>query len=218
VLIGQELDHEAAREQLESCLLTAKEMACGEESWLALADPWKAAKQGGVDGVHYPHDEHGPLSGVTEASLREMMKRASKQASAPPSAVNTESLDYTCTRDPLPSPPCVQGMPTDYLLGDVFEMFFDHDAAGSDPRVRAGAARVVGRVRGHAPCAAGYPRGRGQFGDVADAQEGVVFGSGGDGRGAQARRGDAQEDARHPHGAVSHRPARETNPLAPSPN
>ena len=36
VLIGQELDHEAAREQLESCLLTAKEMACGEESWLAL--------------------------------------------------------------------------------------------------------------------------------------------------------------------------------------
>lgn len=129
MLIGQELDHEAAREQLESCLLTAKEMACGEESWLALADPWKAAKQGGVDGVHYPHDEHGPLSGVTEASLREMMKRASKQASAPPSAVNTESLDYTCTRDPLPSPPCVQGMPTDYLLGDVFEMFFDHDAA-----------------------------------------------------------------------------------------
>ena len=104
VLIGQELDHEAAREQLESCLLTAKEMACGEESWLALADPWKAAKQGGVDGVHYPHDEHGPLSGVTEASLREMMKRASKQASAPPLAVNTESLDHTCTRDPLPLP------------------------------------------------------------------------------------------------------------------
>lgn len=104
MLIGQELDHEAAREQLESCLLTAKEMACGEESWLALADPWKAAKQGGVDGVHYPHDEHGPLSGVTEASLREMMKRASKQASAPPLAVNTESLDYTCTRDLLPLP------------------------------------------------------------------------------------------------------------------
>ena len=111
--------------------------------------------------MHYPHDEHGPLSGVTEASLREMMKRASKQASAPPSAVNTESLDYTCTRDPLPSPPCVQGMPTDYLLGDVFEMFFTPTppirsaSCWTDPRTRA----VRGRLSS---------RGRGQFGDVAD--------------------------------------------------
>ena len=40
VCIGRELDHEAARAQLEGCLLTTEEMAAGQEGWLALADPF----------------------------------------------------------------------------------------------------------------------------------------------------------------------------------
>ena len=40
VCIGRELDHEAASAQMEACLLTAKEMAAGEEGWLALPDPF----------------------------------------------------------------------------------------------------------------------------------------------------------------------------------
>ena len=42
VCIGRELDGEAARAQLEACLLTAEEMKINEESWLALADPFGA--------------------------------------------------------------------------------------------------------------------------------------------------------------------------------
>ena len=89
VCIGRALDHEAARAQLEACLLTHKEMAGGEESWRALADPyaWKATGDGGGEHrAHHGHEhehehdhEHDALSGVTEASLREMMKRASEQ-------------------------------------------------------------------------------------------------------------------------------------------
>jgi hypothetical protein len=40
VCIGRELDHEAARAQLAACLLTPEEMAMGQESWFALADPF----------------------------------------------------------------------------------------------------------------------------------------------------------------------------------
>ena len=40
VCIGRALDPEAARSQLEGCLLTTEEMAAGEKSWLALSDPW----------------------------------------------------------------------------------------------------------------------------------------------------------------------------------
>ena len=40
VCIGRDLDHEAARAQLEACLLTAEEMATGPKRWLALSDPF----------------------------------------------------------------------------------------------------------------------------------------------------------------------------------
>ena len=84
VCIGRDLDHAAGRAQLEACLLTKKEMVSGEESWLALADPWnEATEEGGEQegGEHGEREEHEPLSGVTEASLREMMRRASEQVS-----------------------------------------------------------------------------------------------------------------------------------------
>ena len=98
VCIGRELDREAASAQLEACLLTAEEMAEGEEShlafgkksWLDLPDPfataWEEAmaeghsahEHGHADGEH-PHgadDDAGQaaadalLSGMTEDSLR----------------------------------------------------------------------------------------------------------------------------------------------------
>jgi hypothetical protein len=40
VCIGRELDHAAAAAMLDGCLLTAEEMAAGEESWLSLVDPF----------------------------------------------------------------------------------------------------------------------------------------------------------------------------------
>ena len=40
VCIGRELDHKAATEQLEACLLTTDEMAVGKRRWLALTDPY----------------------------------------------------------------------------------------------------------------------------------------------------------------------------------
>ena len=46
VCIGRDLDHEAARAQLEACLLTAEEMATGPKSWLALSDPFVTATAG----------------------------------------------------------------------------------------------------------------------------------------------------------------------------
>jgi G3E family GTPase len=50
VCIGRELDSEAARVQLEPCLLTSDEMAASKESWLALADPFVPNWQ--VHGAH----------------------------------------------------------------------------------------------------------------------------------------------------------------------
>ena len=43
VCIGQDLEHEAVKEELDRCLLTDKEMAGGEESWAALPDPFREA-------------------------------------------------------------------------------------------------------------------------------------------------------------------------------
>ena len=51
VCIGRELDHQAARAQLDACLLTPDEMAAEKEKWLELADPfapaWEAMGGGG---------------------------------------------------------------------------------------------------------------------------------------------------------------------------
>ena len=65
VCIGRELDSEAANAQLEACLLTTEEMAAGEESWLALTDPF-SKQDSPDDGVEI-------VSGVTEANLRKFM-------------------------------------------------------------------------------------------------------------------------------------------------
>ena len=45
VCIGRSLDHTAAMEQLEECLLTATEMAAGKRRWLALKDPYADPKE-----------------------------------------------------------------------------------------------------------------------------------------------------------------------------
>lgn len=42
VCIGRELDHTAAKAALDACLLSEGDMACGQESWVALADPYAA--------------------------------------------------------------------------------------------------------------------------------------------------------------------------------
>ena len=71
VCIGRELDSEAANAQLEACLLTAEEMAAGEESWRALTDPF--ATQGSPDaGLEI-------VSGVTEANTRKFMGMTSAE-------------------------------------------------------------------------------------------------------------------------------------------
>ena len=100
VCIGREIEPEAASEQLAACLLTTEEMAAGEESWLALADPfapsWEAmggsGGGGNVEASQHQHQhqddqqqEHANrvgqlanemMSGATEANLRGIMALA----------------------------------------------------------------------------------------------------------------------------------------------
>ena len=65
VCIGQDLDHEAAQKELESCLLTDEEMAGGSKTWFGLKDPffeqWEGEqrKDGRVRG-----EDHGKLAKV----------------------------------------------------------------------------------------------------------------------------------------------------------
>ena len=65
VCIGRKVDHGAASAQLEACLLTAEEMAGGQESWLQLTDPF--AKEFAGRGGRM-------VSGVSEANLRKFME------------------------------------------------------------------------------------------------------------------------------------------------
>ena len=69
--------------------------ASGEEGWLALAEPlsWKEAI--GHAHEHSVHHEQSELSGVTEASLREMMRRASEQVS--PHQIEPQCHLWQCT-------------------------------------------------------------------------------------------------------------------------
>ena len=53
VCIGRELDGEAARDQLEACLLTAEEMTSSTESWLTLADPFEGPGRRVFAGIPY---------------------------------------------------------------------------------------------------------------------------------------------------------------------
>ena len=66
VCIGRDLDREAARAHLEACLLTDEEMASGQQSWLALPDPfpsWMAPGGGsGGEGGGHVHDPHNDRS------------------------------------------------------------------------------------------------------------------------------------------------------------
>ena len=57
VCIGQDLDHEAARTELERCLLTAAEMAAGPKAWFGYVDPfydaWDAEQKEARGGQDY---------------------------------------------------------------------------------------------------------------------------------------------------------------------
>ena len=46
VCIGRELDHVMAKAALDACLLTEGDMACGQESWKALPDPYATFWEG----------------------------------------------------------------------------------------------------------------------------------------------------------------------------
>ena len=107
VWIGRELDHDAARLQLEACLLTAEEMATGPEAWLAMPDPLTGGKRDwhgahGHTGSHAADDvaAHDELGGVTEANLREMMEAAIKQVQLPHVQLLPTSHSTTCTCPP----------------------------------------------------------------------------------------------------------------------
>ena len=114
VCIGRELDSEAAKAQLEACLLTDEEMAKGKESWLSLSDPFPSweANHGHGHGAHEHDHGHGPgvdqrvdqiandmQGGATEANVRKIMELATDH-----------------------------GVPIDNLIGFVFDELFDERA------------------------------------------------------------------------------------------
>ena len=57
VCIGQDLDHEAARAELERCLLSDEEMAAGPKAWFGFVDPffdaWDAEQTAARGGQYY---------------------------------------------------------------------------------------------------------------------------------------------------------------------
>ena len=65
VCIGRDLDRDAARVQLDGCLLTSEEMAMGKEGWLKLDDPY----------TPWPHDKQDEQGRRAEAEAGQKRPR-----------------------------------------------------------------------------------------------------------------------------------------------
>ena len=89
VLIGQELDHAAARAALDACLLTEQEMAAGEEGWAALPDPLTSAQRPASEAIAAAvaaaeqHEAMGRLPEAEEGYRRVLRMEEAEYADQP---------------------------------------------------------------------------------------------------------------------------------------
>jgi len=117
VCIGRDIEPEAANTLLDACLLTAEEMATGKESWLTLPDPFKASwdaamREAGHSHAHQHAHEHGHGDERAEQLANELLKGGSTEANL--KGVVDLAKDH--------------GVPTDNLIGFVFDSILDEDA------------------------------------------------------------------------------------------
>lgn len=126
----------------QACLLTAEEMAAGEASWLALADPYAKAwteAMGGHGGgggngahVHGPggHDKHGGGDGHThgEGQGVEAERLADVERQLTDDLLSSKTLTLASLRK-IMAIVGEQGVPPDDTFGFIFDALLDENAA-----------------------------------------------------------------------------------------